>query len=131
MMYIGPVYSIWPVPMPPPPTPSQLEKELVGTPAEGQVSRSDLIARLMPPSPPTPSQLEKELVGTPAEGQVSRSDLIALAGAAAVAVCGGPRIAVPIGRPDASGPDPGMLLYDNTSGVCGGPRKLFCPSGPP
>ena len=81
-MYIGPVYSVPPV-------------QCV----------------MLPPRPPlTPSQLEKELVGTPAEGQVSRSDLIALAGAAAVAVCGGPRIAVPIGRPDATSPDPGMLL---------------------
>ena len=88
----------------------------MGAPAEGQVSRSDLIARLMAPStPPAPSQLEKELVGTPAEGQVSRSDLIALAGAAAVAVCGGPRIAVPIGRPDATGPDPGGPVLMTTA----------------
>ena len=50
---------------------------------------------------------EEALKGTPAEGQVSRADLIALMGAAAVAITGGPRIVVPIGRLDALGPDPG------------------------
>eukprot|EP00195_Chlamydomonas_chlamydogama_P011298 CAMPEP_0202898210 /NCGR_PEP_ID=MMETSP1392-20130828/6781_1 /ASSEMBLY_ACC=CAM_ASM_000868 /TAXON_ID=225041 /ORGANISM="Chlamydomonas chlamydogama, Strain SAG 11-48b" /LENGTH=306 /DNA_ID=CAMNT_0049584069 /DNA_START=194 /DNA_END=1113 /DNA_ORIENTATION=+ len=51
-------------------------------------------------------EVAKNLKGTAAEGVVSRADLVALAGAQAVAVCGGPRIAVPIGRVDASGPDP-------------------------
>ncbi|KAF6258420.1 heme peroxidase [Scenedesmus sp. NREL 46B-D3] len=45
--------------------------------------------------------------GTPAEGKLSNADLVALAGAHAVAVCGGPVMDVPVGRVDAAGPDPG------------------------
>jgi len=60
--------------------------------------------------------LEKAVKDTPAEGLVSRTDWIAIAGAAAVAVCGGPAIAVAIGRKDASGPDPeGRLPAESLS----------------
>jgi L-ascorbate peroxidase len=52
--------------------------------------------------------LEKELKGTAAEGLVSRADLAAFSGAAAVRICGGPDFVstIPIGRTDATGPDP-------------------------
>ena len=52
--------------------------------------------------------LEKEIKGTPAEGVVSRADLAAFSGAAAVRICGGPDFLdiIPIGRTDATGPDP-------------------------
>jgi len=50
--------------------------------------------------------MESRLVGTPAEGLVSRADLVTVAGARAVAVCGGPSIPIQIGRVDATGPDP-------------------------
>ena len=52
--------------------------------------------------------MEKELKGTAAEGLVSRADLAAFSGAAAVRICGGPDFVstIPIGRTDATGPDP-------------------------
>ncbi len=53
--------------------------------------------------------MEKLLKGTPAQG-FSRADLMALAGAKAVAVCGGPSIPVLVGRVDATGPDPANRL---------------------
>jgi L-ascorbate peroxidase len=61
-------------------------------------------------------QVSNELKKTPAAGKLSNADLIALAGAHAVAVCGGPVIEVPVGRVGAAGPDPGgevlvMLQY--------------------
>ncbi|GAX83796.1 hypothetical protein CEUSTIGMA_g11221.t1 [Chlamydomonas eustigma] len=60
--------------------------------------------------------LEKAVKGTPAEGLVTRTDWIALAGAAAVAMCGGPVIPVAIGRQDALGPDPeGRLPAESLS----------------
>ena len=49
-------------------TPSKLEKELVGTPAEGQVSHSDLIARLMAPSTPDPLTAGEGACGRPCRG---------------------------------------------------------------
>lgn len=47
-------------------------------------------------------QIRDDLRNTPAAGVVSEADLVALAGAHAVRVCGGPDIAVPIGRPVAA-----------------------------
>lgn len=57
------------------------------------------------------SQVSDELKKTPAAGKLSNADLIALAGAHAVAVCGGPVIDVPVGRVDAAGPDPGEAAF--------------------
>lgn len=51
-------------------------------------------------------QTYEQLKGTPAEGVVSKADLIALAGAHAVSITGGPSIDVPVGRKDATQPDP-------------------------
>jgi L-ascorbate peroxidase len=51
-------------------------------------------------------QVADTLKKTPAQ-ELSYADLIALAGAHAVAVCGGPAVDVPVGRVDAAGPDPG------------------------
>ncbi|KAF6238216.1 heme peroxidase, partial [Scenedesmus sp. NREL 46B-D3] len=53
------------------------------------------------------SKIVTKQKGTPAEGKLSNADLVALAGAHAVAVCGGPVMDVPVGRVDAAGPDPG------------------------
>lgn len=52
--------------------------------------------------PTTQPQIRDDLRNTPAAGVVSEADLVALAGAHAVRVCGGPDIAVPIGRPVAA-----------------------------
>ena len=62
-------------------------------------------------------QIAQALEGTPAAGQVSKADLIALAGAKAVAVCGGPSIDVPIGRQDATGADPTGRMVSEKAGV--------------
>jgi catalase (peroxidase I) len=51
-------------------------------------------------------QIMASLKKTPAAGQVSYADLIAMAGAQAVAVTGGPKIRVPVGRVDAAAADP-------------------------
>ena len=40
----------------------------------------------------------KQITGTEAEGKVSYADMIALAGAYAVSLTGGPKIAVPVGE---------------------------------
>ncbi|PNH00090.1 putative L-ascorbate peroxidase 6 [Tetrabaena socialis] len=47
-------------------------------------------------------QVRQDLRGTAAEGVVSDADLVALAGAYGIRICGGPAIAVPIGRPTAT-----------------------------
>ncbi|GFR50939.1 hypothetical protein Agub_g13259 [Astrephomene gubernaculifera] len=59
-------------------------------------------------------QLRGDLRGTPADGCVSDADLVALAGAFAVRLCGGPDIAVPIGRPVAAGADPAGRMPGET-----------------
>lgn len=62
-------------------------------------------------------QVSDELKKTPAAGKLSNADLIALAGAHAVAVCGGPVIDVPVGRVDAAGPDPEYRMVSEKAGV--------------
>ena len=62
-------------------------------------------------------QIAQALEGTAAAGQVSNADLIALAGARAVAVCGGPSISVPIGRRDATAADPTGRMVSEKAGV--------------
>jgi L-ascorbate peroxidase len=57
------------------------------------------------------------LEGTLAAGQVSNADLIALAGAKAVAVCGGPSIRVLVGREDAAAADPTGRMVSEKAGV--------------
>jgi len=52
------------------------------------------------------TQIMASLKKTPAAGLVSYADLIAMAGAHAVAITGGPKIRVPIGRVDAAAADP-------------------------
>lgn len=61
-----------------------------------------------------PLQVQQALKGSPAESTVSAADIIVLAGAYAVALCGGPQIKVRIGRTDAKGPDPEGRLPEQT-----------------
>eukprot|EP00877_Chromochloris_zofingiensis_P009779 jgi/Chrzof1/5054/Cz15g10020.t1 len=62
-------------------------------------------------------EIKSSLKGTAADGVVSYADLIALAGAKAVAVCGGPIIQVSIGRQDATAADPAGRMASEQSGV--------------
>lgn len=61
-------------------------------------------------------QARKQLAGGPA-ASLSNADLIALAGAAAVRVCGGPVMRIPVGRVDASEADPENRMPAETEGV--------------
>eukprot|EP00899_Mesostigma_viride_P023404 jgi/Mesvir1/4248/Mv22216-RA.1 len=59
-------------------------------------------------------QKEIEDSGIVSEVTLSKADLIAIAGAEAVAATGGPEFTVPVGRVDASGPDPeGRMPMEN------------------
>lgn len=70
----------------------------------------------MPP-PLLLTQIQDNLKGTAAQGKLSNADLIALAGAHAVQICGGPSIAVPIGRLDAAAADPEGRMVSEKAGV--------------
>jgi catalase (peroxidase I) len=61
-------------------------------------------------------QAKASLKGTPADGLVSNADLIAWAGARAVAVTGGPRVPLTIGRADARAADPPGRMASERSG---------------
>ena len=63
-------------------------------------------------------QARKQLQGTEASS-LSYADLIALAGAAAVRVCGGPKCEVLVGRVDALEADPEDRLPEETLDVAG------------
>ncbi|XP_075265762.1 uncharacterized protein LOC142358193 [Convolutriloba macropyga] len=58
-----------------------------------------------------------KIKGTAADGKVSFSDMIALAGAYAVAITGGPKVPVPIGRMDASSADPENRLPSENASI--------------
>lgn len=63
----------------------------------------------------TVRDVREQLKGTDAES-LAAADLIALLGAQAVEVCGGPRIAVAVGRTDATEADPvGRMPSENAS----------------
>jgi L-ascorbate peroxidase len=60
--------------------------------------------------------VQDALRGSTAAESLSAADLIALAGAHAVALCGGPQISVPVGRIDATGPDAeGRMVSERAS----------------